>query len=46
MEGIIVAGGGQRAVVSANDGREGDEVLGPCVVVGSAVEMRGAFVDA
>ena len=42
MEGVIVAGGGQCIVVSANDGRECYEVLGPCVVVGSVVEMRGA----
>jgi hypothetical protein len=46
MEGVFVAGGGQRVVVSANDGRECCEVLGPCVVVGSVVEMGGAVVDA
>ena len=46
MEGVIVAGGGQRVVVSANHGWECCKVLGPRVVVGSVVEMRCAVVDA
>ena len=47
MEGVIVAGGGQRVVVSANHWGKGCEVLGPVqVVVMIAVEMRGAVVDA
>ncbi len=46
MEGVIVAGGGQRVVVSANHWGEYCDVLYPVVVVCVAVEMGGAVVDA
>jgi hypothetical protein len=46
MEGVIVAAGGQRVVVTADDWRECCEVLGPCVGVEIAKEIRGAVVDA
>ena len=46
LGGVIVTGGGQRVVVTANKRGKCGYILCPCLGMGIAVEPMGAIVDA